>query len=96
MKDANDQTQPAQKLAFAPRTMSVSSALIRALPGLGLNPTKGGLENKVGGAAAETQKKKSGCGCESADASGGLVFCGFIGTMMFFRPRTRRRRRTRA
>jgi len=86
--------KPALGLAFAPRgEVKLPEAVRQRIPELGLEPVLGDATKPAvpttttppvttpPPGTTESPKKKSGCGCESADASasGGLVFLALLG-----------------
>jgi MYXO-CTERM domain-containing protein len=84
-------TKPALDLAFAPRNaIQLAQAVTRDVPEIGLRvgAAAGDIVGTPGGTVGSS-KKKSGCGCQSADASGGLVFAGALGVLL----RGKRRKR---
>jgi MYXO-CTERM domain-containing protein len=90
-----DGPQGATDLAFASRGMKVETAVTQDIPELNLKAVAGAIVEGVPPKQSNVDStakpgKKSGCGCESADASGGLLF--FLG-LLFLGPGTRRRRR---
>ncbi len=66
--------QQALDLAFAPRgDVKLADAVAQSVPELDLNVLESAL-TMTPGAPARGPEKKSGCGCQSGEASGGLLF----------------------
>ncbi len=82
-----DGPAPATDLAFAPRGMKVETAVTQDIPELNLKAVAGAIVEGVPpkDSVVQGKGKKSGCGCQSADASGGLLF--FIGLLFATRRR---------
>jgi MYXO-CTERM domain-containing protein len=67
--------QPALDLAFAPRgSVKLAEAVAQNVPELDLQLLESTLAMTPGAPARSPSKSKTGCGCQSGEASGGLLF----------------------
>ena len=67
--------QPALDLAFAPRgSVKLPNAVAQNVPELDLQMLESTLTMTPGAPARGPSKSKTGCGCQSGEASGGLLF----------------------
>jgi MYXO-CTERM domain-containing protein len=81
--------QPALDLAFAPRgSVKLANAVAQNVPELDLEMLESTLA-MTPGAPARGPSKKTGCGCQSGEASGGLAF-GLLALLVRRRKRCRR------
>jgi MYXO-CTERM domain-containing protein len=93
LKQADTGIKPAVDLAFAARGMQLATAVKQDIPELQLKAIAGTVQTapaKPGTASGPA--KKSGCGCESADSSGGIVMLAVL--LLMSGPGARRRRHT--
>ncbi|MDB4954691.1 MAG: hypothetical protein JWO36_2260 [Myxococcales bacterium] len=81
-------TKPALDLAFAPRNaVELASAVTRDIPEIGLRANASDIVGSSSGTVGGAVKKKTGCGCQSTDAAGGILFVG--GLLVILRTRKR-------
>jgi MYXO-CTERM domain-containing protein len=88
-QEAETEIKPATDLAFAPRGMKLETAVEQDIPELNLKAVAGaivGVDATKPPAADGKPVKKTGCGCASGDASGGLLF-GLFGLAFLIRRR---------
>jgi MYXO-CTERM domain-containing protein len=82
--------QPALDLAFAPRgSVKLANAVAQNVPELDLQVLESTLAMTPNAPARSATKTKTGCGCQSGDASGGLLL-GALGLLVWRRKRCRR------